>query len=433
MITKPNYNEIINRIRADIASYLPDVDPTIFGSFIRALSDSLAGRSFDVILLLDQLEKELFPQTASGEYLERWAHYEALTRNPATSSSGLITITGLGTIDINTELTSEDGNIYTTDEEIILTNQNSALSSLTRSGSVVTGTTASSHYLASNQTVTISNATEDEYNGDFQITVLSETTFTYNIDDTPSSPATGSPNVSFNGGSVNVTSQDQGLDLNIDSGGKLILSSPIVGVDTNCYVQYTKISGGTDAETDEDLLVRVMQSRSNPVANFNSAAIEKIVRTIPGVTRVWIQHTTPNIGDVTIYFVRDNNETTIIPDAGEINTVKDKILEIKPANTSDSAVYVYAPTPITTDYTFSAINPDTSTMRTAIENSLTALYEDSVTFGENITEDKYRSAIIDTIDLETGDSLISFTLTTPTTDITIDDGEIGILGDITYN
>jgi hypothetical protein len=46
-IEKPTYNEIINRIRADVTAYLPDLDPTIFGSFIRALVESLAGRSYD--------------------------------------------------------------------------------------------------------------------------------------------------------------------------------------------------------------------------------------------------------------------------------------------------------------------------------------------------------------------------------------------------
>lgn len=438
-IITPSYQEIINRIRSDISSLLPNVDPTIFGSFSKAFTESLAGRIFDMVLLFEQLERELFPQTATGEYLERWANYEALTRTPATISTGPIVMTGTGTVPKSSELTTSDGNLYITDSAVSLANISTTIASLKRSGSIVTATVTAGHNLASNVNVTIAGAVETDYNGSFDITVISDTVFTYTIDATPGTPATpGTITVDYNGGVVNVSSSNSGINQNIESGGLLTLTSLISNVDSEAYVTYSEISGGTDAETDAALLIRVLQSRSTPVANFNVGAIEKEVLAVSGVTRVKVKPITPAIGDVTILFVRDN-EDYIIPTATDITNVKNALLEIKPANTADSSVVVTSPTPVTTNYTFidstsvPAINPDTSTMRTAIENNLAAFYEDSVTFEEDITEDKYRSAIIDTVDPDTGDQLLSFNLSTPTTDITITTDEIGILGIILFS
>ena len=77
-------------------------------------------------------------------------------------------------------------------------------------------------------------------------------------------------------------------------------------------------------------------------------------------------------------------------------------------------------------------DPDTSTMRTAIEENLKAFYQDEVEFETSIVEDKYRSAIINTIDLITGESLISFTLSTPTGDIVVTTDELGTLGALIF-
>jgi len=66
-----------------------------------------------------------------------------------------------------------------------------AVSSLTRSGSTVTATTATAHGYATGRRVEIRGAVETDYNGDFAITVTSTTEFTYTIIGTPTSPATG--------------------------------------------------------------------------------------------------------------------------------------------------------------------------------------------------------------------------------------------------
>lgn len=65
------------------------------------------------------------------------------------------------------------------------------VSSITRSGSIVTVTTSTSHGFETDEYVNIEGASETEYNGIKKITVTGSTTFTYTISSTPTTPATG--------------------------------------------------------------------------------------------------------------------------------------------------------------------------------------------------------------------------------------------------
>lgn len=429
----PNYDVIINRILADIAANLPNVDPTIFGSFLRAFSVGLGGRSFDITLLQQQLLQQLFPQTATGEFLERWAGYEGLTRLVATEASGLVTFIGTASSTIlpGTQIRSVIGELYETQTGITLSLQTVSVSSITRNGTIATVTTTSGHNIATGTTVTIAGADQSEYNGAFLATVTGLDTFECIVSGTPTTPATGTITMSFTGAWTDVDSINTGQVVNLDSGAQLSLVTPIAGVDTTGLVQFSGIGGGTDAEMDTSLLTRTLQSRSNPVANFNVTAIEKQTLSVAGVTRFLVKRITPRIGAVTVLFVRDNDDN-IIPSAGEVQDVKDAIVEILQASSDESDVVVTAPTPVTTGYTFSAISPNTPTIKIAIEENLKAFYEDQVTFETDITEDKYRGAIINTIDPDTGDTLDSFTLSSPSGDIIVTTDEIGILGDVTF-
>jgi uncharacterized phage protein gp47/JayE len=433
MLNLPSLKDIVNSIRTDITGSLPSLDPTIFGSFIRGIVDSLAGRAYDLVELIKQLVLQLFPQTAEGEALQRWAAYENIDEFPATASSGNATATGTATtnIPIDTSFRAENGELYTSTQDATIAAVILSVTSITRSGTIATVTTATAHGLASNIDVTIAGAVETDYNGTFTITVLSDSTFSYTVTGSPSTPATGTITASASIATVPMESDNEGLVTNLDSGALLTLTSPIAGVDSIAYVQFEGFTGGQDTESSASLLSRTLQSRSNPVANFNVGAIEKVALAVQGVTRVKVKRITPAVGDVTILFVRDNDDN-IIPSASEVAEVRAAILELLPANSDESDVYVIAPTPITTNYTFSTIVPNTSTMQDAIRQSLIAFYEDEVTFETNITEDKYRSAIIDTIDPITGDTLSSFTLTDPINDITVTTNEIGVLGNVTF-
>lgn len=72
-----------------------------------------------------------------------------------------------------------------------------AVTSLTQSAGTATCTTTAVHGLATNDYVVIRGAQPDGYNKVAQVTVSSTTVFTYSVDSGLSSPATGTPVVSF--------------------------------------------------------------------------------------------------------------------------------------------------------------------------------------------------------------------------------------------
>tara|TARA_R110000851_G_scaffold150518_2_gene291323 strand:+ start:2080 stop:3384 length:1305 start_codon:yes stop_codon:yes gene_type:complete len=432
-INFPTLRQLVDRTRSDVRAELPDSDPTVFGSFLRAMTDSLASRSYDLVLLVQQALDQFFPQTATDTFLVRWAGYEGLTRNPATTASGFVVFTGTaGTaIPANTLVNSASSNVYSTQAGASISANSFSITGITRSGTTATAS-AVGHPLASGVTLTVSGADQTEYNGAFDVTVIDADTFSYEVSGTPTTPATGTTLGAINSVRVLIESQLSGVDYNLDNGAVLTLNAAITNIDNIAYAQFEGVVGGTDLETDDQLRVRVLESRKNPVANFNAFAIEKQAKTVSGVTRVFVKVITPNIGDVTVYFFRDG-DTSPIPSASNITTVKNKIVELLPATSDASNVYVIAPTITATGFTFSAISPDTPTMRTAITANLQAFFDDRAEFETDITEDQYRSAIIETQDVETGDFLDSFTLSSPSADITIGTGAIAGLGSVLYS
>lgn len=65
------------------------------------------------------------------------------------------------------------------------------VSSITRSGTTATVTTATAHGLATGDVALIAGAAETAYNGEFIVTVTGSTSFTYDVAGSPSTPATG--------------------------------------------------------------------------------------------------------------------------------------------------------------------------------------------------------------------------------------------------
>lgn len=138
------------------------------------------------------------------------------------------------------------------------------------------------------------------------------------------------------------------------------------------------------------------------------------------------------LGQVRVFFTRDDDDNPI-PSGSEVSTVRAKLEEIVPANTSaDNDLIVLAPTAVTTDFTFSALSPNTSTMQAAILANLKEFFAESTSVGINVDQDAYRAAIFNTVDTVTGDVVTTFELSTPTADIAIDTDEIGVLGNVVF-
>jgi len=231
---------------------------------------------------------------------------------------------------------------------------------------------------------------------------------------------------------VPVISISFGADQNVIAGSTLTLQSPIIDVDDDNDVDSDSIGGGTDQEKDDSIRLRFIERIQNPISHFNVAEIINVAKTVPGVTRVFVQEITPNVGQVTVLFMRDNDLSTPIPDGSEVAEVKTALDAIRPGNTDTLDLIVAAPTPVLTNFLFSSITPDTSTMKTAITNSLIQFFSERTDPGTDVVEEAYNAAIFNTVDTITGAELSAFTLTTPTGDIVVTAGEIATLGSVTF-
>ena len=446
-LSYPTLEQLIEIARAEFRRQLPDVDPTVFGSWARGFIDGCGAMAHALGFVVRDLEQELFPQTATGEYLDRWGDYEDLPRNPATGSSGFVSLNGtVGTlIGAGEQFTGSNGVIYGVLSPAAVETVSLLVTSLARSGTTATANTPTPHRLATGMSVTVSGAIEAAYNGVFPVTVTGANSFTYQVVGAPTTPATGTITESSNFASLNVQAATTGPVTNMQAGATLNVSLP--GLASLAYVQFSELGGGADLETDIDYRDRIIESRSNISGVFTEDQIKIAARTVSGNTRVFVKRPvtslgsgtpgtpaySPAAGQVVVIVIRDDDEN-IIPTQSVLDETKAAIIAQGrlPAHTREADVFVLAPVAQVINFAFSAINPNTQTMKTSIQNQLTAFFQDSVTFEEDIPSPSYQGAIQNTRDTVTGERLISFTLSTPVADIVVSDGNLPIIGTVTF-
>lgn len=418
-----------NRSKTDLARELPTTaNPFLEESWMTTQAIANARRVFEFYQQLRILEQEAIPVTAV-EKLELWASYWGITLNPATQSTGNVIATGVaGTIIPNTAiLQSTSGARYGITDPVTIQDNTASITSITHIGTTAFVTLASNQSLFTGLSVTIAGASPSEYNGTFTIEVTGNNTFTYTMASEPAGNATGTLTAEFVTGILAVKSttfQTNELDVNQDANAPLTFSTPIVDVTNTAYVDQGGVGGGSLQETLEELRIRLLDRVQNPVAMFNVAAIVAQAKKVTGVTNVFVHEVTPAAGQVTIYFVRGNDDSPI-PSGSEVTTVKNKILEIKPANTDDADVIVLAPTAVNQAFVFSSITPDNQATREGITAALEALFIDEGVEGVALTEKQYTAAIVNA-------GVTDYTLTSPTTDIGGGDGEYPVFAGASF-
>ena len=111
---------------------------------------------------------------------------------------------------------------------------------LTRSGSTATCTTTTNHGLSDNDTVYISGATPDGYNGNEVINVIDADTFTYSVSSSLSTPAGGTPTV-FTSPAIR-DDPSVSIKVKLKTGTQ---ATATCTVETSILAGFTKISGGS--------------------------------------------------------------------------------------------------------------------------------------------------------------------------------------------
>lgn len=121
---RPTLTDLQTQIAADIESRLPGADSQLRRSFLGVLSRAFTGSLHGLYGYLDFTSKQVFPDTAEAEFLDRWAGIWGITRKSAWPASGFVIFIGTNgiTIPAGTQIQRGDGLFYQTRSEGTLTN-----------------------------------------------------------------------------------------------------------------------------------------------------------------------------------------------------------------------------------------------------------------------------------------------------------------------
>lgn len=433
----PSIEEIIDREKTYIKEVLKSLNPTDQNAFLYSLLVAMANLSNDnnMQLKIDIIPNSFVTTCKTEDALQPFADIKSVPKNLATVSSGKAVISGItGTvIPIGTNFLANDVK-YRQTATVEIAEQSIGISNISANGRTVTVTTVSEHNFASNIPITISGCNTEAFNGTFNtVTVTGLTTFTYTIENSvTATESSGDLIASATIAVLNLRSQTYGQITNLKNGDSLAIEGQIAGMNNNAYTMFSGISGGADDEAFEEWKKRVVYRFQHPITYFNVANIKTAVLAISGNTRCWVKECTPNVGQVTVYFVRDN-DADILPDSNEIAKAKEAVEALRTVKDSKSDVFVYAPTSKVVDFNISNVVPNTATMKTAIENNIKQFFDDNVDLEATLSLEKIKSAIQSSFDLETGKQLDTYTLNNPSADIVCGTGELPVLGTITFS
>lgn len=117
--TRPTLQQIVDRTKQDARAVL-GITTILRRSFLDALTRAIAGAAHLLHGHMTFISKQLFPDQAEQEYLERWAGIYGIQRTSATFAQLTIDVvfTGAGSLPVGTVFERSDGVTYTVDEEV---------------------------------------------------------------------------------------------------------------------------------------------------------------------------------------------------------------------------------------------------------------------------------------------------------------------------
>jgi uncharacterized phage protein gp47/JayE len=150
---RPTLSTIIQRVEGDIKGALSIVT-ILRRSFLKAMSAAVGGVSHVLHGHLVFISKQIFPDQAEDEFVERWGSIYGMERNPATFTQLNIDIvfTGAGTLVAGTVYQRTDGATYTLNDEV------SATGAGTESGVITAEEAGDAGNLDTGETVSLQSA-----------------------------------------------------------------------------------------------------------------------------------------------------------------------------------------------------------------------------------------------------------------------------------
>lgn len=281
----PSLADLRKQVRDHISARLPGADANIPNSPLRVISDNQAGFAAMALDFIRWATRQLLPDTAEKEWLDRHADIWLGGRKAGEYAFGSVTVSGLAgvVVPIGTRLAYGDVSYETIGD------------------------------------VTIGSAGISE---------------------------------------CAVRCLSPGVAGNRDTGQSLAIFIAVAGAESTAIVR--SMSGGVDAETDDELRSRVLERIRKPPMGGDADDYVAWAKEVPGVTRAWCSPNEMGPGTVTLRFMMDDlraSENPLadgFPNSDDVEVVRAHLDMRRPVAVKD--FFVVAPIPHPVSFTISGLN-----------------------------------------------------------------------------
>jgi len=141
---KPTLPTLIERIQSDAESRLPGTDPRLRRALLYIITRAQAGAIYDNYGYIDWVSKQIIPDTAEAEVLDRHASWWGVPRLAAAPATGSVDLTGTdgNAVPAGTALQRSDGIQYTTDATVTISGGVATVAVTAAEGGQTTNATA---------------------------------------------------------------------------------------------------------------------------------------------------------------------------------------------------------------------------------------------------------------------------------------------------
>lgn len=284
--------------------------PLIPNDYPRVLADANAGNAHLNLQYLDWLATQLLPDTAEQQFLEKWANIFLV--NADGSRGRKVATYASGTASI----------VATVSSGVTLV-QGSQFTALSGSDTLTFQTTAAT------------------------VIATAATTFA-------------------------IRALQSGAESNLVASSGLTLASAVPGIDSSSAL-VVSLTGGTDAETDDELRARLLARIRQPPMGGDADDYVNWALQVGGVTRAWLSPMEMGVGTITLRIMCDDLRASTggYPLAEDIAAVTAYLNTVRPVTVAD--FFVEAPVPQTVNFTVASLVPDTTATWAAISTSVQAM------------------------------------------------------------